>query len=860
MTCNRAAGTLLALCLGPCFLLLSVEAGAAVSVARAIIGHQGPPEMISSLGTPTDSLLSGFSNESGQPAEVQTSACIFLDATTLYVRVECPEPNMGGLLAKCDRDGDAAVFQDDCLEIFINPTGSDTGYLHLATNANGARFAERGRGGEALELAWTAKATCQADSWGVALDIPLSTIGARPRRGSVWRVNICRQRHAGGALQLSAWSSTASNFHDTARFGALVFDDAYNRYLTAAFVAPWERQAGALRDRAEGQPARARVVERALGPGETRLAPVRQAAGSDAPVPLPQFGELVESGQAALKQLAEAEADLDDALTEGERHQALAMLAKPGQDLLVWTTTAITDARVLPTPEPPCELSASLQLSACRGEFEPVSFVVYPLQRPVTVEVEVSDLRGPGTIPASAVDVRAVKCWYQAGGNERFPINRGMHLMTPELLLRDDSLVRVDTARKRNYVKLQYPDGGTKWLDVSQPTASPEEEDSSVAAMPIRDAATLQPVTIPARTAKQFWVTVHVPESARSGLYRGRIVLRAGDETLATLPLSLEVLPFDLAPNPLESSIYFHWGLELDTDGPGTLGIRRRSPAQLKAELRNLLDHGVDNPTVGVFPASGQLRDELRLRQDVGMHADWLYYLVAYTSQLTPEQIREIIATARDFGFTEYYFYGNDEATEERLTAQRADFEKVHAAGGKVFVAGSVGQNFPLVGDLQDLLVCYGDPDREEAARWHGRGHKIFCYANPQGGIEAPETYRRNFGLLLAVNDYDGGMTYIYYSGIPSWNDWCIPPYRQHNFVYPTVDGVIDTVQWEGYREGIDDLRYLGTLHRAMAQARQQGRGAVSDRAQAFLDRMDVTGDLYALRAEMIRWIRRLSR
>ena len=31
-------------------------------------------------------------------------------------------------------------------------------------------------------------------------------------------------------------------------------------------------------------------------------------------------------------------------------------------------------------------------------------------------------------------------------------------------------------------------------------------------------------------------------------------------------------------------------------------------------------------------------------------------------------------------------------------------------------------------------------------------------------------------------------------------------------FTYPTSDGVIDTVQWEGFREGVDDTRYLATL------------------------------------------------
>jgi hypothetical protein len=830
-----------------------------VRVYRALPAA-GTPLTIAALDSlAPQQLMTGFADEAGKPATVQTRAAVLADGSNLYLRLDCLEPNMDRLVAKCRKDDDAAIFQDDCLEVFISPTGGGAGYFHLVTNANGARYDEQGSGNASWSAPWTVRAERSSSAWHLTITVPWTSLGTRPARGSVWWLNLCRQRQAGGNLQLSAWSPTDSNFHDTARFGALVFDDAYGGYLAATYLGPWELRAAAARQRAKARASAARRLEAALRPTEVGLQALRAASR---PIPLEQFGALLATGRAALKQLGQAEADLNETVAGVEKARAMARLARPGQSLLCWATTAITNRQVLPAPDPPRSLSRTLFLRACRGEYEPASFVVYPLQRAVTLQVTASDLRGPaGVIPASATDVRAVKCWYQAGPGERFPINRGLHLMTPELLLRDDDLVRVDTGRKRNYVKLQFPDGRRQWLDITTPEPSPEEKDSSAAVLPIRDAATLQRVTIPARTAKQFWVTVHVPSDARAGKYRGSIEITSGDNVAETLPLTLEVLPFDLAPNPLESSIYFHWGLELDMPGPGTLGIAKRSPAQLKAELQNLLAHGVDNPTVGVHVASGQLADELRLRQEVGMRNDRLYYLVGHTS--TPlEKMQQIMATARGFGFGEFYFYGADEAQGDALKSQRLQWEQVHSIGGKVFVAGSAGQNFPLVGDLQDLLVCYGDPSRQEAANWHSKGHKVFCYANPQGGIEEPETYRRNFGLLLAVNDYDGGMTYIYYSGNPSWDDYCIPPYRQHNFVYPTVDGVIDTIQWEGYREGIDDLRYLGTLRQAIAGAQQTGGRAAAEaaRAQAFLDKLDVTGDLYAVRDQMVRWIMRLRR
>ncbi|MGC9316771.1 MAG: hypothetical protein ACP5KN_01895, partial [Armatimonadota bacterium] len=448
---------------------------------------------------------------------------------------------------------------------------------------------------------------------------------------------------------------------------------------------------------------------------------------------------------------------------------------------------------------------------------------------------------------------------YQAGeGGTRFPFNEGVRVLTPELLLHDDSLVRVDHQERENYLKLRYPEGEEyMWISFPRAEDAPAGPDGRVGIddQPIYDTDELLPVTIPADTAKQFWITVKVPEYLPAGTYRGSVELRSGDEVVDALALEVEVLPFELEPNPLESSIYFHWGIELIPE-PGSVKYNRRSFSQYRAELHNLLDHGVDNPTLGVRPQSGMLPVALALRGAVGMANDHLYYLVARTS-LPAERIREIIQIAERFGFDDVYFYGQDEARGEALLAQREEWERVHEAGGKVFVAGQSHEALPLVGDLQDLLVNYGDPSAEEAAKWHANGHKIFCYANPQSGLEEPETYRRNFGLLLWANDYDGGMTYIFYHG---WNDFSGERYRQHNFIYPTMDGGIDTIQWEGYREGIDDLRYLATLQRAIADAREAGgrRAGLADRAQQFIDTMDVSGDLYAIRDEMIRWTLRL--
>ena len=211
-----------------------------------------------------------------------------------------------------------------------------------------------------------------------------------------------------------------------------------------------------------------------------------------------------------------------------------------------------------------------------------------------------------------------------------------------------NSMVRVDHEARENYLKLRR-EGGDEYLWISFPRGEDApwgpEGRANLTDEPVWDLDELQPVTIPADTAKQFWLTARVPSYAPAGTYRGEIAIRAGDETVETLGLELEVLPFELAANPLELSIYFHWGIDL-IDEPGSLKYNQRSASQYPAELRNLLEHGVDNPTMGVTFASGNLPLALTLREQVGMAQDHLYYLKASAST-EPEQVREIIALAR---------------------------------------------------------------------------------------------------------------------------------------------------------------------------------------------------------------------
>ena len=97
------------------------------------------------------------------------------------------------------------------------------------------------------------------------------------------------------------------------------------------------------------------------------------------------------------------------------------------------------------------------------------------------------------------------------------------------------------------------------------------------------------------------------------------------------------------------------------------------------------------------------------------------------------------------------------------------------------------------------------------------------------------------------------------------WNDFLGDEhnFRQFNLTYPTRDGVIDTLAWEGIREAVDDVRYATLLKTLAAKVIATGKTEnvyLGRQALLWLERVDETSaDLNTARLEMINYILKLK-
>lgn len=539
-------------------------------------------------------------------------------------------------------------------------------------------------------------------------------------------------------------------------------------------------------------------------------------------------------------------------------------------------------------------LGGPIRIIAAKGEFEPASVVFFPFADAKKVEVKVSDLKGKnGTIPSSAIDLKIIKVWYQTGTAwySYFSDSKGRELV-PELLLNDETLIKVDTKTEDNFLRVGAADSkDSKYIWISNPHEIQIPFNDTLE--PVGDAPKFQPFSFQAGELKQLWLTFEAPKGAE-GLYTGSLAITVDGKPQGNIPLEVRVLPFEL-PDPMTNydlnkifyaSIYNNIDLKeylKKNGGDMALALKR-----IQNEYANLKKHNLLYPQIPNVKGPQDRETFLAqfdLYKKAGLHTDALFGGVSALPPyhwMTSPQVRGVpleeqpppldLYKAMDYGskvvseavgHKNIYAFGWDEPGMKMLVAERLPWKYLHEKGLKTFSTAH-HSHLQYAGYNEDFANYGGSYPKEDAEIWHGMGARITSYATPHTGPENPDFARRTHGFDLYKANFDGPNNYIL-DGSP-WNDFADAEinFRAFNMIYPGKEAPIDTIQWEGFREGIDDVRYATLLKQLANKAIATGKTDniyAGRQALLWLGLQDSkTCDLNTLRLEMINKILELKK
>ncbi len=508
-----------------------------------------------------------------------------------------------------------------------------------------------------------------------------------------------------------------------------------------------------------------------------------------------------------------------------------------------------------------------LQIIAAKGEFEPASFEVYPLKDADRFELKASDLvsKSGAKIPGSALDLKLVKVWYQCGsgwfGYMADPLRR---VLTPELLVNDEAMIKVDCKTKDNYARYDDGDGSKHYEWISADFQVTDYKFSNMARIGmIHDADTLQPVVLNKGEFKQFMVTAHVPRDAADGLYSGKIDLVADGKVIGSIPVRLGVLPFEL-PEPRTN---------YDLNKPFYLALYGTGSTE-EYVIRDLVNHNARH--MFGFPRLQANNEEEFVRQialakKLGVETKPLF-ANAYgaSAQKDLEAFKKEMKAAvelckKHLGHSEIYCYGADEGGPWTIKGERPTWQAVHEAGAKVMVSTHAHRDLLYNLDYMVLPRMPNSQRAEEVRKFHEAHPDGLCgwYADPHSGPENPDYFRRIHGIMSYKGNYDVASNYTWYRN--DWNDFAIayePNYRGIIMVYAIADRILDTLAWEGVREGVDDIRYATKVKMLAAKAEASGNGPLSSlgrQALSYISYYDTRDSIDGFRAECINYIVRLE-
>ena len=529
-----------------------------------------------------------------------------------------------------------------------------------------------------------------------------------------------------------------------------------------------------------------------------------------------------------------------------------------------------------------------VKIVAAKDEYEPGAFLLYATKDFGKLSFKVSDLKSEkgDVISAKELDLKTVKVWYQNGNGWYSYFQDVGKRLCPELLLHDEDLIRVDTEKQDNWARLTEKDGRVHefWLtaprgvyDFPRDIAGESRDDTFFCMKEnFSDAPTFAGATLRKGEFKEFVLTAHVAKNVKAGVYRGTITLSGkekgkgeGEQRIDSIPVELKVLDFVLPPPRCYFDVekdfetrfceYINENIVMQSNG----NDRELALRQIAAIAKDFVAHG---ETIGVNPWGSEATAKIAEEAGFDMRKSHFDSMPLGGERADTRLAAKHLARRLDKKFGDHrgmLVTWGDEYGLGTMRGIRDMVKEFHDEGFRFAVNSMCGYSGGA--HSSDLWWPPHNPDNETAPMAFkfnqlGGDGSYGWYACQHVGVENPAFTRRQYGFSPYRAGLACNFNYAHY--LQGWNDNTGTLYKPMMLVYGSGNGCIDTLAWEGFREGQDDIRYATKLQqlahplalKGSTEARYAAKLALKLLADADQDDMDLT----TLRLEMIRHIQHL--
>jgi len=167
-------------------------------------------------------LIAGEKGEKIRSKE-KTEGYLCYDENGIYIALKCYDSQIEKIKADIKEDG-GPVWDDDCVEIFLDTNCDRTTYYHIAINSLGKINVVDKENNQPFKGKIERATSVKNDHWIVEIEIPFSSLNITNLTSQTWGFNLGRENH-----KINEYSCTSPtkylNFHDVENYNLLVFPD-----------------------------------------------------------------------------------------------------------------------------------------------------------------------------------------------------------------------------------------------------------------------------------------------------------------------------------------------------------------------------------------------------------------------------------------------------------------------------------------------------------------------------------------------------------------------------------------------------------------------------------------------------------